>query len=312
MPEPQWRLLIGDPFLCERALEKREIALQETDPETERHVLFADEVNLPALRSELQSVSLFAMSRHFVIRRGEKARKPKEFAAVLEMQLPTGTYLTMVASTMKSTSPIAKLAKASGATVSLPAPKRNAVAGLAREILMHEGVTPSQPLLRAFMERCGAELTAMEQEAKKLATVAIDGQVDVRLADAMLFNHTETTIYPFYDRVGEGNLAAALKELTAVREDAGRIVGGIIRHLTRLTMIRLLIDQRVPNQEIAGKMGMQAWLCKRLTAQARRRPLHLLTEALHTGVCMDTKIKQGRIAPLDALMQLILVATAPA
>jgi len=312
MPEPQWRLLVGDPFLCTRALEKRQGALTALDPETERHVLFADEVDLPILENELRSLSLFVLSRHFVIRRCEKARKPRDLAAILEKPLPEGTYVTTIAGALKATNAIAKLAKTQDAMVSLPAPKRNAVAGLAREILMHEGVTPSQPLLRVFLARCGTELAAMAQEAKKLAVVAIGGRVDPVLAEAVLFNHTETTIYPFYDRVGEGNLSAALQELSEVREDAGRIVGGIIRHLARLTMIRMLIDQRTPNQEIAGKMGMQPWLCKRLTAQARRRPLHILAEALRTGVSMDTKIKQGRIAPLDALMNLILVATVPA
>ena len=149
---------------------------------------------------------------------------------------------------------------------------------------------------------------SLHHELEKLRALAGNDPISEPASLEVCFNHTESTVYPFYDRLGEGKLAAALSELAGLREDAGRIVGGIIRHFTRLVMVRLLLDQRRPQSEIASMMGMQDWLCRRLISQAKRRTFEPLADALQLGVKLDQRIKQGRIAPDDALMQLILAS----
>lgn len=316
MSEPQFRMMTGDPYLCDRALAARDASLQAMDPGMERHGLFADEIDTAALDIELRSCSLFALGRHFIVRKVEKSRKAKALAAVLDKPLPEGTYLTLLAGPLKATNAVLKMAKAKvkagavdkDAILMLSTPKGTALQRTAREIIEISGLTLPNTVARALLTECGDDLLSLYNELGKLRSLAGNDPIPEAESLELCFNHTEATVYPFYDRLGEGKLAAALSELDGLREDSGRIVGGIIRHLTRLVMVRLLLDQRTPQSEIASMMGMQDWLCRRLIGQAKRRAFAPLARALQLGVKLDQRIKQGRIAPDDALMQLILAA----
>jgi len=222
MSEPILKLFTGDPYRCEGALAAREAALRAQDPNLERHVHFADEVQVGSLELDLTSLSLFALGRHFVVRRVEKVRAPKTFVPLLEVPFAQGTYQETIERTV--------------------------------------------------------------------------------------FPSAERTVYPFYDRLGEGDLNATLTELRELREDPGRMLGGILRHLTRLVMVRLLIDQRTARSEMAASVGVQDWLLRRLIGQAQRRSLAELTAALRVGVNLDREIKSGRVRPADALMSLVFAA----
>lgn len=309
MGEHQLQLITGDPYLCEQALVARETALRVIDPAIERYVSFADELDVSSLDIELRSCSLFALGRHFVIRKIEKNRSAKALAAVLGKPLPEGTHVTLLAGSLKSTNATLKAAKAIGSVIALPTPKGSALQRVARQILDESGLSLPGPSARTLLTKCGNDLLSLRNELDKLRMFAGASPIPDATAQKLCFNHTEVTVYPFYDRLGEGKLPVALAELDGLREDSGRIVGGIVRHFTRLVMVRLLLDQHQRQSEIASNMGMQEWLCKRLIGQAKRRSLDPLVTALRTGVKLDQRIKQGRIAPDDALMQLILAAT---
>jgi DNA polymerase III delta subunit len=311
MSEPILRLFTGDPYRCERALAAREATLRTQDPNLERHVHFADEIQVGSLELDLTSLSLFALGRHFIVRRVEKVRAPRSFAPLLEVPFAQGTHLTLIATDLRATNPIAKAAKARDALVPLPAPRGNAVRGSAKEILAERSVSLTEPAFRQFLHRCGNDLLTIAQEADKLRSLASEGPLDEATIERTVFASAERTAYPFYDRLGEGDLNATLAELRELREDPGRILGGILRHLTRLVMIRLLLDRRTEQQEMATSVGVQDWLLRRLIGQARRRPLKELTAALRLGVDLDREIKSGLVHPADALMVLVLAATGP-
>lgn len=309
MTEPTLRLLTGDPYRCERALAAREAALCVQEPNLERHVYFADEIQVGALELDLTSLSLFALVRHFVVRRVEKVGAPKSFVSLLEVPFAQGTYLTLIAGDLRATSPIAKVAKAHDAIVSLPAPRGSAVRGSAKKILAERGVALTDSAFREFLHRCGNDLMTIAQEADKLRSRAEAKPIDEATLERTVFPSAERTVYPFYDRLGEGDLNATLTELRELREDPGRILGGILRHLTRLVMIRLLLDRRTARSEMAALVGVQDWLLRRLVGQAQRRSLNELTAALRLGVDLDREIKSGLVHPADAVTSLVFAAT---
>ncbi len=308
MSEPILRLFTGDPYRCERALADRDAALRAEDPNLERHVHFGDEVQVGTLELDLTSLSLFALGRHFVVRRVEKVRAPKSFAPLLEVPFAEGTYLTLIATDLRATNPIAKAAKARDALVSLPTPRGNAVRGSAKEILAERGISLSGAAFEEFLHRCGNDLLTIVQEADKLRSLASERPIDEETIERTVFPSAERTVYPFYDRLGEGDLNATLTELRELREDPGRVLGGILRHLTRLVMIRLLLDRKTARSEMAASVGVQDWLLRRLIGQAQRRSLKELTAALRFGVDLDREIKSGLVHPADALMSLVFAA----
>jgi DNA polymerase III delta subunit len=293
-------LLLGDPYRCERALAERDQALRATDPAIERQARFADEVDVAAFDTELQSTPLFALGRHFVVRNVEKARKPKLWADLAAKDLPASTFLSFVASPdVKSSHPLVKACAARDAVVGLPAPPLRSVTQTARGVLGD------------LVVRTGGDLLAIASEARKLRAFAGTTEIGPATIASLVFSGSEPTVYPFFDRLGERDLRASLRALDDLRDDAGRILGGAVRHLARLAMLRVLLDRRVPQAEMASLMSLPDWLLRRLLAQAKRFRLEEATAALDLSVRLDTEVKSGGQAASDALLELILAVTSP-
>ena len=311
MNEPQLVLFHGDAYRCERSLREREAALRLADPSLERHVLFAEEVDVASLDIELQSVALFALGRHFVIRHVDRIRAPKSWVSWIDKGVPSGTFVSLIAEDLKATSPIRKAAEKAGRVVALPAPQPRSAAQTVRSVAVELGVRLSAAAAEMIAQRTGGELFSVVREAEKLRSFAAADPIPDEAVAALTFSGIEQTVYPFYDRLGERDLAGALRALDELREDPGRLLGGAIRHLTRLTTLRLLIEQRVPQAKMASLAGLPDWLLRRLLAQARRFRLEEATAALDLGIRLDTEVKSGGIQALDALLKLLLEATLP-
>ena len=305
--EQPTQLLTGDAYRCDRALYERETALHEIDPSIERHLYFADEVDPASLQMDLQSASLFSLGRHFVLRQVDRVRRPKPLASLFEVTLPEGTYLTLVAENLKAASPLVKAAKAADAFVSLPPPRGRAIQGAAKAILEEHDLHLPATALRTLVLRTGGSLLAVAREAEKLKGLGPD--VDEATTRSLVFSNAEQTVYPLYDCLGKGDLRGALSELETLQDNPGRVLGGAIRHLTRLAMLRLLLDKRTPRGDIASWVGQPEWLLKRLAAQARSRSLQELAHLLRAAVRLDREIKQGRMPAADALLSLVFSAT---
>jgi len=307
--EPQIVLLVGDTYRCQRALEEREASLLAADPAIERHVTFGDEVDPSSFGIELQSASLFALGRHFVVRQVDRCKTGKALAAAIEGEIPEGTYVSLAAESLRATNPVMKVCKGLDAVVSLPTPKGRGVQSTAKQILAERDIEAAPSALSRLVMRNGGDLLGIAQEARKLRSQGVT-QLDETVVDRMVFPSAERTAYPFYDLLGERKLAPAVGALDELREDPGRLLGGALRHLARLAMIRVVLDQKGPRRRLSDAVGLPDWLCKRLSAQAKRFTLADLQAALSVGVSLDVAIKRGEIAPLDALLKLVVNTTA--
>ena len=309
MNEPQIRLFLGDDYRRERALAEREASIREADPACERHILFADELDPDSFEIELRSASLFALGRHFVVRQIDRAKQARAIAGALQREIPLATFVTLTGSELRQTSPIFKACSAQDAVVRLPAPKGRAVGAAAREILAAAGIEGSPAALRRLVFRNGGVLLGIAQEAEKLRSLAPVSPIDEDTIDRLVFPTAERTVYPFYDRLGERSLPAALAALAELRDDPGRLLGGAIRHLARLAMIRTVQEEKGPRRRLADVVGLPDWLCKRLAAQAKRYTLPEVARALSRGLELDTAMKRGEVSAEDALLRLIFDAT---
>jgi len=308
MTEPQLTLIFGDQFRCEQALQARHTRIIENNPEVERHTLFSDELDLSALMVELQSASLFAESRHFVVRHAE-AIKVKPFSVLIEPTLPSGTYLTFLAPGLKGTSPLIKAARKRGIVQALPPIKGKALERAASELMVTQGVRLDSQALNVLIARCNGDLLVLSQEARKLRSFSPEGTIDRDAIEKVGFSAEEGTIYPLLDRIGEHNLPESLATLSRLHEDPGRVFSGVVRHLTKLLMVRVLLDSKVTEAKMASLLGTPSWLVRRLATQAKGYSTQKLTAALDLGINLDLEVKRGGIRPSDALLKLILSVT---
>lgn len=302
-------LLLGDPYRCGRALEERDAEICKIDPARERIARFADETDVASFDTELQSAPLFAMGRHFVIRGADKARKPKPWADLAGRALPPATFVTWIAAELPASNALRKACDAQGSVVVLPPPAARAAAGAARDLLAAADVKLPPADVAEIVRRTGGDLLAISREAAKLRSFSATAAIDRRAVETLVFPAAEPTAYPFFDLLGERDLAGALRALADLRDDAGRLLGGAVRHVTRLAMLRILLDARVPPEQMAEAIGVQDWLVRRLLSQAKRFSTSEAAAVLEVGVELDADVKSGgRTAP-DALLEFVLAAT---
>jgi DNA polymerase III delta subunit len=312
MPEPKRVLIFGDPYRCGQALDTRHAAILAEFADTERNILFGDELDLPSLRMTVLSSSLFVQGRHFVIRHAEAVPAPKPFATLLKEELPEATFLTLVAEEIEPSNPILKAIRDGGSVQALPRVKGKALEGAVSEILAEQDLKLTPAALKELVAQSGGDLLSVTQEARKLHAFAPEGALDENAIARLRFAAGERSIYPLLDRLGEGNLRASLAALSDLHEDSGRIFSVLLRHLTRLVMVRALADAGATAVKAATLLGSPAWLVKRLLKQAGRRSTQDLSAVVDQGITLDLMIKRGEIRPGDALLKLILAATTPA
>jgi len=309
MPESQLILIFGDAYRCENALAARSEAILATDSSVEQHKLFGDEIDCSSLVVELSSASLFATTRHFVIRRAEKI-KQKAFSKIIAESLPPRTYLTFVAVDLKGTSPLVKLARKHGKALALPPFKgRENTEEATRIIALHElRLTPAAR--KALIDRCNGDLLALREEAKKLKTFAPERTLDANEVLALVFAAGESSIYPLLDSIMDGDLQAAATRLARSHEDSGKMFSALTRQLTRTLMIRTLLDEKMNAAKIASVLGVPGWIVRRSIGQANKHTAQKLAAALDLAIDLDLLVKNGGIRFDDALLKLILFVTA--
>ena len=311
MSESQCALLHGDPYRVEKALAVRHTAILSEFSDTERSVLFGDELDLPSLRTVLFSRSLFVEGRHFVIRHTEAIQAPKKFAVLVTQELPEATFLTLLADELKPSNPVYKAVKDRGSVQAFPKVKGKALERAVVAILTEYGVDLDSAALKCLIDRSGGELLGISQEARKLHALSGDGAPDEAVFVRLFFAAGEPSIYPLLDRVGEQNLPASLALLVSLHEDPGRLFSMLLRHLTRMLMVRVLVDGGATTAKAASLLGSPAWLIKRLLNQAKLRSVQDLTTVVDQGIALDLMVKRGGIRSGDALLKLTLAATTP-
>ena len=309
MPEPQTCLFIGDPYRIERALAARHEAILAANPETERIPLFGDELDVSSFRIDLHSESLFSTGRHFIVRHAEEIKAAKAFNNALDTPFPPNTYLTLLATKLPPSHPIAKQISEHGQVRQLPKLKRPHADRAANELLTNAALQLTPDALTLLMLRSGGDLLPLAQEAQKLHAYAPDGPINESTIDSLAFTTGEGSIYPFLDRLGEGDLRAALCSLSTLHENPGKIFSAALRHWTRLLMVRVLIDEDTPFAGITTALGTPSWLVKKYIRQAKAHAAPSMLAILKEGIALDSAIKMGKIRAEDALLRWVLLAT---
>jgi DNA polymerase III delta subunit len=309
MPEQQRVLLHGDPYRSACALAERHEAIAQDAPEVERRPLFMDEIDWAAWAIELRSEGLFSPARHFVVRSAGKQASAKPLLEALTGDLAANTFVTLVFADLRATSPLLKGFKGLGKAIALPTPKGTSLRSAVRSILQDAGCPAPPALIEAMLERSGNDLLHHDHEARKLATYLGDARSE-RVPESLLYTAGERTMWTLLDSIGARDVVAAFGELGRLHEDPGRLLAMSIRHLGRVTMVRTMLDDDVPQSDIASITGSRGWMLNKLLRQARAWRSLEIRAALRSSIALDISVKDGERRAADALAELIL-ATPP-
>ncbi len=127
--------------------------------------------------------------------------------------------------------------------------------------------------------------------------------------DAIFEKPLEYNIFAMVDHIAEGNVSQALAMLRELQQDGEaeiKILFMIARHYRILLRVKLNVDQRVPDKEIASKAGVQPFLVKKYIAQTNRIGFGGIKKALEQILESDRAMKTGKIDPEIGLEMLMV------
>ena len=254
MSEAKIALFYGDPYQCERALGAREATLAASG-QIERIVRFGDELNIKALSIELSSESLFSPCRHFLIRHVEWVKPIRSLYPLLDLPLPTMSYLTFISSEEKGLDTLVKkVRERKGKVHRFPHARGRSLEQIAREIVNSEGISLTRTALTELLRASGDDLLFLREEVRKLAAYSAGEQLGPNDIAGMLYNRGEGSIYPFLDLFGSRDLRGAVAALSRLNTDPWRLFPALLHQIIRLTEIQILKEAGLPLSEISHEL----------------------------------------------------------
>lgn len=127
--------------------------------------------------------------------------------------------------------------------------------------------------------------------------------------DAIFEKPLEYNIFAMVDHIAEGNVSQALSMLRELQQDGEaeiKILFMIARHYRILLRVKLNLDERVPDKEIASKAGVQPFLIKKYITQTNRIGFPGIKKALEQILETDRAMKTGKIDPEIGLEMLMV------
>jgi DNA polymerase-3 subunit delta len=286
MAEPFY-LLTGEEFLAGEALDKIRAEV-DADPLSEIEV----DASEPAqhIIEALETASLLGGIRVVIVTTAQELRKEHLEALERYLASPSETSV-LVAIAAGRNAKLADLAKRTGTTVSLEAPRGRRLASWIKQRGRDHELRIDDRAAWALIDSVGNELRdldgALGQLATQLGAGAQVGAGEVRAAFARL---ADERIYAFTDAVGERRLADAmgtLRRLLDQGEPPLVLFGALSNHVRRLLQAHGLDSTKAAGNHF----GMPDWRAERLLAQARTYRQDELMSAMAILSATDVEMK---------------------
>ncbi len=314
-------LLHGDDvFLLERGLARLRARLAGGGDGAGVRVVWGDDdaERLAEAVEDLVSPSLFGGTTALVIRRAEALSSAGEDAVLAVLpRLGDGARLVLVAKALDQRKRLHGACVKAGAVAAFPRPAdpRAAatwVAALARE--RGHAIAPAG--IERLLERTGIDLARIDDELEKLSLhVGAGVAIDVRHVEAMVAALRAHAVEELTDRLARRDVSGAMRTLRGLVADGEpplRIVAFLASNFRRALHVSELLAGGLREDEVAGRLGMPAWLVAR---QARRGAPAALEAGIAALAELDVALKSSRpdVATFEAaVLRLAAPARRPA
>lgn len=320
--------LEGDSIQRERAITR---ICKEVFPgqEVERKIYKADQGQIPKAIEELFSFSLFDDVKVIILTGIEKlvARKKKSDdndegeesasgAKALQPLLevianPRGDTPFLLFSEVKTSIP-KKFLDTLGKERIVTLPKTSV--GEIRKAIENKcakaGFTLSKPAMDFFMETCGKDVDAAQQEFKKIELWAEQGkEIDLEICRRLIWGETESNIWAVSDGILEKNPTKALnalQKLFAEGEEGYSIAGTLIFTFRNFHTYMSLLQEKIPSNEWKNYASLAPFVLSKCKTAAQRLTLES-TQAAFSLMCQaDADLKGGKSEPKLVIERLVL------
>jgi len=242
-------------------------------------------------------------------------------------QMPETTLLVLVDGPLGESNPLLRALRPVAQVQHLTAPAGEPLARWIKTTAQQKGAGISPAAIRCLADLVGSDLWTLDRELEKLSLYAggrspsAEGrspsgeggapmpsieEADVR---ELVASVREASIFAAVDAMVEGKPAVALRLLQQLRQDGrdpGYILAMVERQLRLLALARHLAEQRVPQSEMPGRLGVASqFVVTKTLEQARRHSWPDITWRFQRLLEADLAIKTGRMEP-DLALELLV------
>ena len=317
-------LLYGDSFLVSQQL-KRLSAEAGADEllEANRHQLTGGQFNLPDLLAVCNALPFMDACRLVVVTgllatleaRGGRARGARALgewdglAAAIPL-MPDTTLLCLVDGALSESNPLLRSLRSVIQAQHLPVPSGEALARYVKELAQEKGAGISPAAIRTLTDLVGNDLWTLDRELEKLSLYAAGRNIEESDIQELVAQVREASIFNAVDAMIEGRPEVALRLLQRLRQDGAGlpyIISMVERQLRLVSLARYWSEQRVSQQEMAGKLGVPPFVARKTVEQARRNGWADLDRRYQRLLEADLAFKTGRVDSEDLALELLVV-----
>jgi DNA polymerase-3 subunit delta len=310
----------------ERALEKLiEVVVDPQLKDLTLSVFEADSVDQRTICSEARTVPFLAERRLVVVRKAHRLvlrSKKAPIGLYLEHPCPT-TCLVLIAAQMGERkrqgdrtekldrrSRLFSLAVQHGVAVSFPSLNRSEIINWMRKEVSRFGKTISPQAAAELQQLSGKNLSEVNNELQKaMAYVGANDRIEVGDVIAAVTDVHHETTYALADALADQDVVRALEVLENLIRDGEKPLGILWRidwQFDRLYNARLMIDQGIKPQDVAGQLKVPSFYRKRFLGQVRKFTPERLRNLFHELVDTDLQLKSTGVDE-KLLLEILIV-----
>lgn len=223
--------------------------------------------------------------------------------------MPDTTRLLFVDNALSDTNPLLTALKDIAQIRHRPAPGGEALARYVKDLAQQKGAGISPAAIKTLTDLVGNDLWTLDRELEKLSLYAAGRSIAESDIQELVSQVREASVFTAVDAIIDGRPAVALRLLQQLRQDGAAlpyIISMIERQLRLVALARYWSEQRIPQQELAGKLGVPPFAVRKTVDQARRHPWPDLTRRYQQLLDTDLALKTGQVESDDLALELLV------
>lgn len=161
-----------------------------------------------------------------------------------------------------------------------------------------------------LVSECGKDMILLENEMEKLISWTLGREaITIADVDTVCTHQVNGKIFDMISAIAMHKQKEALAlyyDLLTLRESPFHILTLLVRQYTQMLSVKDGLNRREPTAMIAGKIGAQEWLVKKIADQVRRMSFEDIKNNLNACAKADEDIKNGNITDMMSVELLIV------
>ena len=319
---PAW-VIYGDSFLVAEEVKKlTKEAGTDALLEANTHLFMAGQFSLPELLSVCNALPFMDAFRLVTVHgllstlegrggRGRGSRSLGEWEGLASAipLMPETTHLFIVDQAVPDSNSLLRSLRTAAQVQHVPAPAGEGLARFIKDAAQSRGCGISPAGIRAMTDLVGNDLWTLDRELEKLSLYAHGRNIEESDIQEMVALVREASIFNAVDAMIEGRPEVALRLLQKLRQDGAAlpyIIGMVERQLRLVALARYWSDQRLPQGELAAKLGVPPFVARKTAEQARRNAWPDLDRRYQRLLETDLAFKTGRIDSEDLALEMLV------